>query len=67
MGGVFSSVSTVFKTATGSKQKIENFARKTKTSPADVVGIEGRSAFFPSLTGWLLDIVEWVQRRANEC
>lgn len=34
---VFSSVSGVFKTATGSSSRAEKKARETKTSPADVV------------------------------
>lgn len=36
--GVFSSVSGLLKTATGSNQRAEKKARATKTSPADVVG-----------------------------
>lgn len=38
-GGVFSSVTGILKTATGSTQKAEKKARQTKTSPADVVGV----------------------------
>jgi hypothetical protein len=44
MGGVFTSVTGLFKAASGGGQKAEQFARATKTSPADVV----------SLTGWFL-------------
>ena len=36
-GGVFSSVSGLLKTATGSTQRAERKTRETKTSPADVV------------------------------
>jgi hypothetical protein len=49
MGGILSSVSDVLRTATGERQRIEDFARRTKTSPADVVGIKGRWLFPPSL------------------
>jgi len=41
MGGVFSSVSGLFKTATGSGQRAEKIARATKTSPADVISWSG--------------------------
>lgn len=37
MGGVFSSVTGLIKTASGNSQRAEQFARATKTSPADVV------------------------------
>ncbi len=36
-GGVFSSMSGLLKTATGSNQRAEKKTRETKTSPADVV------------------------------
>ncbi|KAJ3478601.1 hypothetical protein NLI96_g9640 [Meripilus lineatus] len=41
MGGVFSSVTGILKTATGSTQKAEKKARQTKTSPADVISWSG--------------------------
>jgi len=41
MGGVFSSVSNIIKVATGNSQKSEEFARATKTSPADVISWSG--------------------------
>ena len=37
MGGVFKSAMGLVKTATGSGQKAEKYARATRTSPADVV------------------------------
>lgn len=37
MGGVFKSAMGLVKTASGSTQKAENYARATKTSPADAV------------------------------
>ena len=37
MGGVFSSVMGLVKTASGNTQKAEKYARATRTSPADVV------------------------------
>ena len=40
VSGVFSSVSGLFKTATGNQQKAERYARATRTSPADVVCTE---------------------------
>ncbi len=39
MGGVFNSVTGLFKMATGQGQKAEAFARATKTSPADAVSV----------------------------
>jgi metacaspase-1 len=39
MGGVFSSVTGLIKTASGGGQKAEQYARATRTSPADVVRI----------------------------
>ncbi len=39
MGGVFKSAMGLVKTATGSGQKAEKYARATRTSPADVVCI----------------------------
>ncbi|EGO24172.1 hypothetical protein SERLADRAFT_388948 [Serpula lacrymans var. lacrymans S7.9] len=41
MGGVFSSVTGLLKTATGSSQKAERYARATKTSPADCISWSG--------------------------
>lgn len=41
MSSVFSSVSGVFKTATGSSSRAEKKARETKTSPADVISWSG--------------------------
>nr|VWO94718.1 Pre-mRNA-splicing ATP-dependent RNA helicase PRP28 (EC [Ganoderma boninense] len=41
MGGVFSSVSGLLKTATGSTQRAERKTRETKTSPADVISWSG--------------------------
>ncbi|KAK7690938.1 Ca(2+)-dependent cysteine protease [Cerrena zonata] len=41
MSGVFSSVSGLLKTASGSGQKAEKKARATKTSPADVISWSG--------------------------
>lgn len=43
MGGVFSSVSGLIKTAGGNGQKAGAYAKATKTSPADVVSLQ---AFF---------------------
>lgn len=37
MGGVFKGVTSILKTATGNTQKAENYAKATRTSPADVV------------------------------
>jgi len=37
MGGVFSSMTGIIKTATGNGQKAEQFAKATRTSSADVV------------------------------
>ena len=37
MGGVFSSVLGIVKTASGNTQKAEKYARATRTSSADVV------------------------------
>ncbi|KAI0714343.1 peptidase C14, caspase domain-containing protein [Cerioporus squamosus] len=41
MGGVFSSVSGLLKTATGGGQRAEKKTRETKTSPADVITWSG--------------------------
>ncbi|CAL1716173.1 unnamed protein product [Somion occarium] len=41
MGGVFTSVSGLLKSATGSTKKAEEKARRTKTSPADVISWSG--------------------------
>lgn len=41
MGGVFSSVSGLLKTATGNGQKANDYAKRTKTSPADVISWSG--------------------------
>ncbi|KAM5530406.1 hypothetical protein V8D89_015917 [Ganoderma adspersum] len=41
MGGVFSSVSGLLKTATGGTQRAERRTRETKTSPADVISWSG--------------------------
>lgn len=41
MGGVFSSVSGLLKTATGSGQRAEKKTRATRTSPADVISWSG--------------------------
>jgi len=62
MGGVFSSVTGLIKSASGSGQKAEQYARATRTSPADVVSW----LFFSLLSGCKLngwgteDIVERV-------
>lgn len=37
MGGVFQGAMGLFKTATGRTQKAEEYARRTRTSPADAV------------------------------
>ena len=37
LGGVFTSVTGLIKTASGGNKRTEEFARATKTSPADVV------------------------------
>ncbi|KIM80480.1 hypothetical protein PILCRDRAFT_73139, partial [Piloderma croceum F 1598] len=41
MGGVFSSVTGLIKSASGSGQKAEQYARATRTSPADVISWSG--------------------------
>lgn len=41
MGGVFKSAMGLVKTASGSTQKAENYARATKTSPADAISWSG--------------------------
>ncbi|KAI0065103.1 peptidase C14 [Artomyces pyxidatus] len=41
MGGVFSSMSGLLKTATGSNQKASALSKRTKTSPADVISWSG--------------------------
>ncbi|KAJ3532748.1 hypothetical protein NM688_g7380 [Phlebia brevispora] len=41
LGGVFSSMTGIVKTATGSTQRAEKKARATKTSPADVISWSG--------------------------
>jgi len=41
MGGVMSSGMKLFKTATGSTQKAEKYAKATRTSPADVISWSG--------------------------
>ncbi|KZV68177.1 hypothetical protein PENSPDRAFT_634692 [Peniophora sp. CONT] len=41
MSGVFSSVSGLFKTATGSDKRANEKAKRTKTSPADVISWSG--------------------------
>ncbi|KAH7915669.1 peptidase C14, caspase domain-containing protein [Hygrophoropsis aurantiaca] len=41
MGGVFSSVSGLVKAATGNSQKAEQYARATRTSPADCISWSG--------------------------
>ncbi|EPQ52837.1 peptidase C14 [Gloeophyllum trabeum ATCC 11539] len=41
MGGVFSSAMGIFKTATGNTKKAEQYARATRTSPADVISWSG--------------------------
>ncbi|PBL03479.1 hypothetical protein ARMGADRAFT_18455 [Armillaria gallica] len=41
MGGVFKSAMGLVKTATGSGQKAEKYARATRTSPADVISWSG--------------------------
>ncbi|KZP21196.1 peptidase C14 [Athelia psychrophila] len=41
MGGVFSSVSGLFKVATGNQKSAEAQSRRTKTSPADVISLSG--------------------------
>lgn len=39
MGGVFSSVTGLIKSASGSNRKADEYAKATRTSPADVVSI----------------------------
>ncbi|KAI0775287.1 caspase domain-containing protein [Trametes elegans] len=41
MGGVFSSVSGLLKTATGGNQRADKISKATKTSPADVISWSG--------------------------
>lgn len=41
IGGMFRSVTGLVKTATGSSQKAEQYARATKTSPADCISFSG--------------------------
>ncbi|KAL4066884.1 caspase domain-containing protein [Scleroderma citrinum] len=41
MGGVFRSVTGLVKTATGSTQKADRYARATKSSPADCISFSG--------------------------
>ncbi|KAI6155280.1 peptidase C14, caspase domain-containing protein [Pisolithus tinctorius] len=41
IGGVFRSVTGLIKTASGSSQKAEQYARATKTSPADCISFSG--------------------------
>ncbi|KAI9057303.1 hypothetical protein FKP32DRAFT_1584268 [Trametes sanguinea] len=41
MGGVFSSVSGLLKTATGGGQRADKISKATKTSPADVISFSG--------------------------
>ncbi|KAI0833389.1 caspase domain-containing protein [Trametes gibbosa] len=41
MGGVFSSVSGLLKTATGSNQRADKITKATRTSPADVISWSG--------------------------
>jgi hypothetical protein len=40
MGGVFKSVSGLIKTASGSNNKANEYAKATRTSPADVVRLD---------------------------
>jgi metacaspase-1 len=63
MGGVFKSVTGLIKTASGNTQKAEEYARATRTSPADVVcsprivfGLNGGDDHFCCC----LDLVEWM-------
>lgn len=39
MGGVFKGVTGLLKTATGGGQKADEYAKATRTSPADVVRV----------------------------
>jgi len=41
MGGVFKGVTGILKTATGNTKKAENYAKATRTSPADVISWSG--------------------------
>lgn len=41
MGGVFTSMSGLFKVATGNQKQAEALSRRTKTSPADVISLSG--------------------------
>jgi metacaspase-1 len=41
MGGVFKSALGVLKTATGGTQKANEYAKRTRTSPADVISFSG--------------------------
>jgi len=41
MGGVMSGMSSVFKSATGSGKKADEYSRQTRTSPADVISWSG--------------------------
>jgi hypothetical protein len=58
MGGVFKSMSGLIKTASGNTQKANDYARATRTSPADVV-----SGFFGSIR-WRLS-VNWCFGRSR--
>lgn len=66
-GGVFTSVSGLFKTATGSTQRAEKKARATKTSPADVVRRLDCQLGDSSFNLITVDLLEWMQGFADEC
>jgi hypothetical protein len=41
MGGVFKGIGSLIKTATGGQKKADEYARQTRTSPADVISWSG--------------------------
>lgn len=62
IGGALKSAMGLVKTATGSSQKAEKYARATRTSPADVVRASYH-LFSPRVTdngATTLDLLEWV-------
>jgi hypothetical protein len=67
MGGVMGGVSSVFKSATGQSQKAEEYARRTRTSPADAVCSASVSCHSLSLHRSISpDFLEWVQRLTDQ-
>lgn len=65
MGGVLKGAMGLFKTATGQTQKAEEYARRTRTSPADAVStvLYSIGTFVDRVPS---DIVERMQRLTNE-